>query len=230
MSKLSKVLLSAQNIIFRIKLQHIFWKKRCIFLLDLFKPQILFMKKIISLLILFCLLISCERKEPNFSDEMIERLAFQEKIDGQRIPSIYTSFNLYFLTNNREVCLTNNSELSFLYKQYYSNEFSSLKVFFDAVLNHEFILDKKRFKKPVYIDSFKLKLMTEKEYSNLGFDNFLKKYSKETASKRLALNRAIIKEGEQSTIEYILFKNGYDINSDCYLGIDFIRKREDSFK
>lgn len=72
--------------------------------------------------------------------------------------------------------------------------------------------------------------MTEKEYSNLGFDKFLKKYSKQTISKRSALNRAIIKEGEKSTIEYILFKNGYDISSDCYLGIDFIRKREDSFK
>jgi len=188
------------------------------------------MKKIVTLLMLFCLLISCERKEPNFSEEMIERLAFREKIDGQRIPSMYTSFKLYFLTNNREVCLTNNNELSFLYEQYYSNEFSSLNAFLDAVLNHEFVLDKKRFKKPFYIDSFKLNPMTEKEYSNLGFDNFLKKYSKETASKRLALNRAIIKEGEQSTIEYILFKNGYDISSDCYLGIDFIRKRQDSFK
>ncbi|GAA6766892.1 hypothetical protein AAFH68_28390 [Flavobacterium sp. CGRL1] len=161
---------------------------------------------------------------------MIERLAFHEKIDGRRMPSMYTSFNLYFVTNNREICLTNNNELSFLYDQYYSNEFSSFKAFLDAVLNHEFVLEKKRFKKPVYIDSFKLNPMTEKEYSNLGFDEFLKKYSKQTTSKRSALNRAIIKEGEQSTIEYILFKNGYDISSDCYLGIDFIRKREDSFK
>jgi hypothetical protein len=37
------------------------------------------MKKIVTLLMLFCLLISCERKRYHFSEEMIERLAFHEK-------------------------------------------------------------------------------------------------------------------------------------------------------
>ena len=113
MSKLSKVLLSAQNIIFRIKLQYIFWKKRCIFLLDLFKPQISFMKKIISLLMLFCLLISCERKEPNFSEEMIEMLADRGEIkDGVVIlPPIPASFtDLYFRITNNEIVLINGNE------------------------------------------------------------------------------------------------------------------------
>jgi hypothetical protein len=58
----------------------------------------------------------------------------------------------------------------------------------------------------------------------------LKKYSKKLLSKRIILNRAIIKDGEYSTIAYILFVNGYDLSSDCYLGVAYITKRKDSFK
>ncbi len=86
------------------------------------------------------------------------------------------------------------------------------------------------FGKPNYPQRFKLNSKIENEYLNLGFDKFLKKYSKETASKRLVLNRAVIKEGEHSTIAYFLYINKYDISSDCYRAIDYLSKREDSFK
>lgn len=182
---------------------------------------------------LFCLLISCERKEPNFSEEMIEKLADPGEVKNGviRLPPPPASFSdLYVLTNNNEILLSSVGELLFLYKGYYSKEFNSFESFLDAVLNHEFVLDKRLYKKPTYLESFKLNPNIEEEYTDLGFNSFLKKYSRETVSKRLALNRKIIKEDEYSTVVYILFKNGYDISSDCYLGIDYIRKREDSFK
>jgi hypothetical protein len=192
------------------------------------------MKKILILLILFCFLISCERKEPNFSKEMINVLVDRGEVqDNGAIklpPPPVTFVDIYIKTNDNEILLSSNGELLFFYKEYYSKKIDSYEGFLDTLLNRDFVLDKRLLKKPTYLESFKLNSNTEKEYADLGFDSFLKKYSKETASKRLALNRKIIKEGEYSTVVYILFKNGYDISSDCYLGIDYIRKRADSFK
>lgn len=191
------------------------------------------MKKILILLVLFCFLFSCERKQSNFSEEMIEKLADRGEIKGGtvRLPAPSTSFlPLYVLINNNEFHRCNSDELFYLYKKNYSNKFQSFEDFLNAVLNQDFVFDKKIFKTFRNFDSFKLNPKIEKQYLDLGFNEFLKKYSRETVSKRLALNRKIVKEGEYSTLVYILFKNGYDISSDCYLGIDYIRKREDSFK
>ncbi|WP_316636081.1 hypothetical protein [uncultured Flavobacterium sp.] len=189
------------------------------------------MKKILTLLLLFCFLISCERKEPNFSKEMIEKLAHENDSKDEIISlKAFNFLDFYVVTDNNEIHQSFKSELWYIHNQYYSKEFTSFENFLDAVLNKSFILEKKRLKKNTDFSSFKLNSKIEKEYSDLGFNGFLKKYSRETVSKRLALNRKIIKEGEYSTVVYILFKNGYDISSDCYLAIDYIRKREDSFK
>jgi hypothetical protein len=191
------------------------------------------MKKIIILIILFGFLISCKRKEQNFSKEMIKKLSHSGEVKKSTIilPLASSSFlDLYVQTNDKEILLSSVGELLFLYRGYYSQKFDSFEDFLNAVLNQRFVLDKELFRKPTYLESFKLNPNAEKEYARLGFNSFLKKYSKETASKRIALKREIIKEGEYSTMAYILFKNGYDLSSDCYLGIDYIRKREESFK
>ncbi len=228
MSKLYKVLLSAQNIIFRIKLQYIFWKKRCIFLLDLFKLQISFMKRIITLSLLFCFLISCERKEPDFSDEMIEKLSLmKEDEELGLLPSQYLTLDLYILTSDKQICRTNNHDLFLFFKKYYFKKYKSFDSFLNDVLNENLIL----IRNPNYWYNFKLNRKIEKEYFDLGFDKFLKKYSKQSIRKdRFELNRSDLKTDEYFTIKYLLYINKYDISSDCYLGIDYIRKREDSFK
>lgn len=191
------------------------------------------MMKKIFLLLVFCFLFSCENKKPNFSEEMIEILVNHGEIrnnsEALPPPPIFFS-DVYLLTNSGEVVVLDQNELFFFYKREYATNFKSFKEFLSAVLNNGFIIDKKIFKYPNYPIRFKLKIEIEKEYSLIGFDNFLKKYSKETKSKRLAINKAVIKDGEYKTIAFLLFKNRYDISSDCYLGIDYLRKREDSFK
>ncbi|RKR10094.1 hypothetical protein C8C82_2065 [Flavobacterium sp. 81] len=164
---------------------------------------------------------------------MIEILADRGEVknDSEALPPPPIFFSdVYLLINSNEFVRLNENELFFFYKRYYSKKFKFFKGFLTAVLNDGFIIDERLFKDNNYPKRFKLNPKIEKVYSDSGFNEFFKKYSKETASKRLALNRAAIKDDEYLTILYILFKNRYDISSDCYLGIDYIRKREDSFK
>jgi len=186
------------------------------------------MKKILTILMLFCFLISCERKEPNFSEEMIGKLVFKD--DG--LPPYYLGLDLYVITNNNEIHQTNNNELMIFYKKYYTKKFKSFNQFLDASLNNNFVFDKKLFKeKSYYLESFKLNSKIEKEYHSLGFDKFLKKYSKPLSRKQeLELNKSNLKTDEYFTIVYLFYINRYDVSSDCYIGKDYIRKREDSFK
>jgi len=192
------------------------------------------MKKNIILLMLFCFLISCERKEPNFSKEMIEKLADRGEIrnDSLALPPPLISFsNAFLLTNNDEVVFLNENELFFFYKEDYSKKIKSFKEFLNAVLNDGFVLDQKLFKNPRHPKRFKLDQKIEKEYSDLGFNKFLKKYSKPSKRKNeIELNKSNLKTNEYLTIVYLLFINRYDVSKDCYLGIDYIIKREDSFK
>ncbi|MDA6072789.1 hypothetical protein NJT12_24510 [Flavobacterium sp. AC] len=185
------------------------------------------MKKVITLLALFCLLISCERKEPNFSEEMIEKLVFEDN----GLPPYYLRLDLYVLTDNNEIHQTNNNELMFFYKKYYSKEFKSFNEFLNASLNADFIFDKKLLKNNAnYLTSFKLNPKLEKEYSSLGFNKFLEKYSKSSSRKdELEFNKSNLNSDEYSAFKYFLYVNKYDVSSDCYLGIDYIRKRKDSF-
>lgn len=186
------------------------------------------MKKILTLLILLCFLISCERKEPNFSEEMIEKLAYmQEDPKLGLLPSHYLSFDLYVKKRGKEIYKTNNHDLFFYYKKNYSEECISFQKFLNAVLNQDFLLDE-NFDDKYY---FKLNQKVEKEYISLGFDRFLKRYSEDNVGKeKLRLNKSIIKKNELSTIKYLLYKNRYDVGFDDYHATYYIWQREDSFK
>ena len=130
--------------------------------------------------------------------------------------------------NNDEIVLTNGDGLFLFYKEHYSKKFKSFKEFLNAVLNDGLILNSKLFKNSRYPERFKLNSKIEKEYSDLEFDEFLKKYSKPSNRKGvLELNKLIIKSGEYLTVTYFLYKNRYDISRDCYVGKDYIKSRKD---
>ncbi|KIO51002.1 hypothetical protein IW18_20025 [Flavobacterium hibernum] len=186
------------------------------------------MKKILFILFLLCSLISCERKEPNFSKKMIEKLAYMyEDVELGLLPSEYLRLDLYIFTNDKEICRTNNHDLFTYYRKNYFKKFASFEIFLDEVLNREFLLDENS--KSFY--SFKLNQKIQKEYVSLGFDNFLKKYSEDNVGKeKLKLNTSIIQKNDLSTIKYLLYKNKYDVGFDDHLATYYIQKREDSFR
>lgn len=189
------------------------------------------MKKIISLLILFCLLISCERKDPNFSEEMIEKLVYQGgNKNGFAIPTPYNSFDLYIRAYNNEIFVTNSSYLYESYKSYYISKFKSFKEFLEVVLDENYVFVKTN-PKIMLARYFELNQKIEKEYSTLGFDKFLKKYSERSNTEnQIELKKSIIQSEEYATIRYLLYLNRYDVSFDDIHVRYSIIKREDSFK
>lgn len=189
------------------------------------------MKKVITLLTLFCLLISCERKEPNFSEEMIEKLAFRDdRKDAPVTINKYSIIDLYIRTNEDEIFVTNGEFLYQSYKLYYQKKYKTFKEFLEIVLTEDYVFDESS-QKMILSQNFKLNSKIEKQYDSLGFDEFLKKYSRPSFSeKEDELNNLIIKPEEFFTISYILYLNRYDLRLNDIQGRYFILEREDSFK
>lgn len=188
------------------------------------------MKRIILLLV-FCLLFSCERKEPNFSEEMIEKLARQgDSKEGFPPPTQYNSLDLYIRTYNDEFFVTSSSYLYESYKRYYINDFKSFKDFLKIILDKDYVFDQSN-PKIMLARYFKLNQKIQKEYSDLGFGKFLKKYSEQSNKEnQIELRKSIIQSEEYSTICYLLYLNRYDISFDDIHVKYSIIKREDSFK
>ncbi|MBF4515206.1 hypothetical protein IRZ71_02580 [Flavobacterium sp. ANB] len=191
------------------------------------------MKKILTLLLLFCFLISCERKESNFSEEMIEKLAFHDEGKNASVTvNLYSIIELYIRTNEDGIFVTNGELLYQSYKMYYQKNYKTYKEFLETVLNEDYVFDASN-QKIILLENFKLNPKTEKEYDSLGFDRFLKKYSKPSLGENEnedELNNLIIQPDEFSTISYLLYLNGYDIRVDDIHPRYLIIKREDLFK
>lgn len=189
------------------------------------------MKKILTLLLLLCFLNSCERKEPNFSEEMIEKLAFHDEGKKASVSvNKYSSIEFYIRTNEDEIFLTNGELLYQSYKMYYQKKYKTYKEFLEIVLDEDYVFDASN-QKLIILQNFKLNPKTEKEYDISGFNEFLKKYSRPSFNDDGdELNSLVIQPDEFSTISYLLYLNRYDIRVDDIQGRYSIIKREDFFK
>lgn len=189
------------------------------------------MKKILALLILLCLLISCERKEYNFSKEMIEKLAIHDEGKSEVVTiNKYSFIDLYIRTNEDEIFITNGESLYQSYRLYHQNKYKKFKDFLKIVLSKDYVLDASK-QKIILLQNFKLNSKVYKEYNQVGFDEFLKKYSELSVRKNeLQLNRSNLNRDEYLTVKYLLYLNRYDVSRDDMHAKDYIKKREDSFK
>ncbi|MEO6174708.1 MAG: hypothetical protein ABIP27_06120 [Flavobacterium circumlabens] len=189
------------------------------------------MKKILIVLVLLCFLISCYREEPNFTKEMIVKLADDEDRENDLVTiNRYSFLDLYIRTTENEVLVTNSNYLYESYKLDYSKKYKSFKIFLETVLNKDFAFDKSD-QKIMLARYFKLNSKMEKKYTNLGFDKFFKKYTKPSNRKdQIELNKSLLKSDEYYTIKYLLYLNKYDISFDDIRVKYSIIKREDSFK
>jgi len=190
------------------------------------------MKKILTLLVLLFFLISCEKKGSNFSEEMIEKLAIHDDDEKDGIITInnYSFIDVYIQTNEDEIFITNGEFLYQSYKLYYQEKYKTFKEFLEVILDKDYVFDASN-QKIILLQNFKLNSKIEKECASLGFDKFLKKYSKPSLSENEdELNSLIINPDEFFTISYILYLNRYDLRVNDIQARYFIIKREDSFK
>ena len=111
--------------------------------------------------------ISCDNKEERFSDKMIEELIVLK--ENNDIPPPKSLLDIYVLSDNSEIMLTDNYSLYKFYNHYYYKEFKALKEFLNEVLNKDFVIEKKFFKNQFYLKSFKL---------NRNIETLFKDYTK----------------------------------------------------
>lgn len=181
---------------------------------------------------LLCFLISCEKKDSNFSEEMIEKLAIHDDDEKDGIMTInnYSFINVYIKTNEDEIFVTNGEFLYQSYKLYYQKKYKTFKEFLEVILDKDYVFDASN-EKIILLQNFKLNSKIYKEFNSLGLEKFLKKYSKASSTKGIIeLNNSIIETDEYSTIQYLLYLNRYDISFDDPHVRYSVIKREDYFK
>ena len=92
------------------------------------------MSKLLTLILILFSINSCQKKEHNFSDAMIEKLA----VETNEIPSQY-GFDLYLKTVDNRIFLTDNNYLFKMYQKHYKKDFPTFKVFLNEVLNNNYV-------------------------------------------------------------------------------------------
>ena len=182
------------------------------------------MNKLLTIIIVVLAIISCQKKEDYFSEAMIEKL----NIDTNEIPSQY-GIDLYLKTDDNRIFLTTNNYLFRIYQKHYKKEFPTFKAFLNETLNNDYNLNKPEIKNLIY-DSFKLNIKVNKEYTELGFEAFFRKYTSEFNNGNTKLNTSLISEEEYLTVAYLFYINKFDISRDDYIGIDYVVRRDKTFE
>lgn len=143
-------------------------------------------------------------------------------------PSKYGALNLFILADNEEIIITNADYLNYVYDNHYKKEYSNYREFLSKVLNEEIKIKKKSFERIPY-KSFKINNIIEKEYKQLSFNDFFRRYSGNYISKENS-NYLKIEKGtsldEIRTISYYLYINGYQIIKGDNFPRYFVYKRD----
>ncbi|MCC9070169.1 hypothetical protein LNQ49_00930 [Flavobacterium sp. F-65] len=120
-------------------------------------------------IIIVVLFFSCTKKKEIISDSNISKLS-----EGSyEIPSRYGTLNLFVLSDNDEIIVTNADYLNYVYVNHYKDEFKNYNIFLSNVLNEKKRVKKSFFNKIPY-KSFKINKELEMEYGQLNFDAFFK--------------------------------------------------------
>lgn len=182
------------------------------------------MSKLLTLILILFSINSCQKKEHNFSDAMIEKLI----VETNEIPSQY-GFDLYLKTVDNRIFLTDNNYLFRMYQKHYKKDFPTFKAFLNEVLNNNYVISKPKVKNLV-INSFKLNSKVKEEYAKFGFEPFFNEYTTKLKSGKIELKKSVISDDEYLTVAYLFYLNKFDISRNCYIGSDYIISREASFR
>lgn len=171
-------------------------------------------KQILIILLLVLTFFSCKQDKEIVSNDIINKLS-----DGNyKRPSINGTLNLFVLSDNQDVIVTNTDYLNYVYDSHYKNKFKNYSEFLTFFLNHKEILSKNDFDSIPY-KSFKLNKTIGKQYHELKFKEFFKKHVKKNNSKEDSYTLNVSKDmsyDEIMTISYYLYLNGYQTMRNDY--------------
>lgn len=166
------------------------------------------MKQLLTIIFTMILsLSSCIKNKEIISEENINKFSKGSYIT----PSKYGNLNLFVLTDDEEIIITNADYLNYVYDNHYKNKFTTYAEFLSEVLNEKMKIEKSAFQRIPY-ESFKIHSIVEKEYRQLRFNDFFNKYAKNYRPNEDShyLN---IKENPSlskiRTISYYFYLNGY---------------------
>jgi hypothetical protein len=167
------------------------------------------MKKIITIILIMISNFSCTEKKEIISENDIIKFAK----GNYMAPSKYGALELYVLTVNDEIIISNADYLNFVYVNHYKNAYICYKDFLSELLNQKIKINKSEFERIPY-KSFRINERIKKEYEKLNFKDFFNKHAKYIISfeksNYLNINRNASSD-EIKTILYYFYLNGYQI-------------------
>jgi len=161
-------------------------------------------KKYILILVAISIIVACKHDNEIMSNEDVSKLS-----DGSyKIPSHYGMVELFVLSDNQDIIMTNTDYLRYVYDHHFLTKFKTYYEFLSKTLNHKIKLDHKNFDGIPY-ESFKISERIEKQYRNLKLKGFLKKYITRKHDTSILSISTQMPYNEILTISYYLYLNGY---------------------
>lgn len=177
--------------------------------------------KIISILCLLCLFLSCQKNAIILKEDIIKELAQGDFT----LPSPYNSIPLFIVLENGQYCSTNITSLHHIYQKYYKSEYKSYELFLDPVLNQKKALSKKDFYR-MDVQYFQLDSEISKQYHKHSFKDFMDQYCQKEDNNNYSLKSEFydkFSNNELNTLSYYLFINNYQTGLDDYIGKYYFR-------
>lgn len=179
------------------------------------------MRKIVVCLLVLIGLFSCKENDSKqkFSNDLID-LICAEKIKQKKLfdsksktqIKTYYSIEIFVKLNNEKFVETDFQELLDVYEKSFKTKFDTYNQFMYKVINGDFALNENELgEKSFYLDK-----ALKKEFENVPFDVFLKKYSfRKKDDKKLYLKHDSFSGNKYLTISYLLYTKGRYLGSGC---------------
>lgn len=180
---------------------------------------------ILGLLVLL-FLVSCKQETKN--KEFIDRLSSIQN----GLPSPYFNYYLYFKMDNNKVIETNIDLIYEMYKDYYSQQYTSLNIFLEKLLIGKEIIKSENINTLKKKGNFLINVSdVDNEINKMSIINIEKSYLKTEPQDTFILKTGKIEPVKVQTILYKMFTNEYIVTFSDYGGYYNIKKyKEEYFK
>lgn len=169
---------------------------------------------LIKFLLLFYLFISCSKekgREFNF---------YKYYSDSNKENKVNIKMNSYILFSKNtdgQICLIKSHDIFYIYKK--NNISTQYEDFFNNILSQKILM---KIDTTDYV-CFKVDNNIESDFLKLKENDFLNRYTVKSSSKNSYLIKNELKNDQLLSVAYSLFKNGFAITYNDYLGVYYVK-------